>query len=146
MNNAKELPRLTFENVLTAQTWIRQEIRRLIGENRTLNRDEDAEFIKVYYRATLGKGALATPRTNLPGINDISLDDLVTNHLSDPGLKHLRVGWADTDEWQKLAPAKVWALVLSRLNGDVFGAALQQAIALSPEHFTPEDRRRKGHD
>lgn len=124
--------RLTFEAVLANQNALRQKIGELINENRALNSSEREEFQRVYYRATLGKGAIATPNTNLPGIRDATLDDLVFNHLAVHELGGIRVGWVGTDERRKLSPARVWQLVLARLNTDVFGAALQQALA-SPE-------------
>jgi len=133
MKQTSELPRLTFEEVLSSQIALRQQIRQLIGENRTLKDDELEEFERLYFRATLGKGALVTPRTELPGLCDTTLDNIVIEHLSVPNSRGISASWADTDEKELISPARAWRLVLSRLDTDVFGASLQQAVSLSPE-------------
>ena len=128
-----DLPRLTFEEVLKNQTELVRCINYLIKKNRTLIPEEQEGFMQLYYRATLGKGALVPPLTQLPGFGNATLDDIVFYHLSIPESRGIRAGWADTDEHMLVTPAQAWHLVLRRLTKDVFGAALQQAVSLSPE-------------
>lgn len=133
MEETKRLPRLTFEEVLQNQTTLAQKIRQLIKENRTLNEDERIGFIQTYGRATVGLGIHATPRTSLPGIMNMTLDDIVLNRLSVPKSKGILIGWEGTDERGIVSPNKAWGLVLERLNISVFGAALERVLSLSPE-------------
>jgi len=133
MEETKRLPRLTFEEVLKNQIILTKKIQQLIRDKRTLNEDEQDVFMQMYRRATVGLGARAIPHTNLPGMMDMSLDDIVTNHLSIPKSKGILIGWAGTDEKGIVTPARAWRLVLERLNVNVFGAALERVLSLSPE-------------
>ena len=133
MEETKRLPRLTFEEVLKNQTMLTQKIRQLIKEKRTLNENEQDTFMQTYRRATVGLGTHVAPRTSLPGIMDMNLDDIITNHLVIPKSKGITIGWAGTDERGIVPPAKAWKLVLERLNISVFGAALERVLSLSPE-------------
>ena len=128
-----QLPRLTFEDVLSAQITIRQKIAQFIREKRALNNDEHDEFLKTYFRATLGKGALVGPRMNMPGLQDKTLDDIITNILSISGNKGVWCGWDGTDDREFVSVDVIWRKVLDRLNADVFGEALQQAVVISTE-------------
>ena len=98
MVETKRLPRLTFEEVLNNQLILTEKIEQLIEEKRTLNADERVEFRRIYHRATVGLGAHTVPRTNLPGIMSMTLDDIVLNRLSIPKSKGILIGWAGTDE------------------------------------------------
>lgn len=133
MEETKRLPRLTFEEVLKNQLILTKKIHQLIREKRTLNENEQEIFMQMYRRATVGLGTHVAPRTNLPGIMDMTLDNIVTNYLSIPKSKGILIGWAGTDERGIVPPAKAWKLVLERLNTDVFGVALERVLSLSPE-------------
>lgn len=137
----KELPRLTFEDVLRSQIALAEKIEQLIKEKRTLNEDERIEFRRIYRRATMGLGARVAPRTGLPGLKDKTLDGIVINYLSTPKSKGILIGWAGTDDRGIVPPAKAWKLVLERLNEDVFGFALERALQLSPERERYEPTR-----
>jgi len=126
----KELPRQTFEIVLENQGKLREWISRLIHENREVKLEERDRFLDTYFRATLGLGSHVCLGGKFRRISKWTLDHIVYQ-LSD-GKPGIECGPERSET--KLVPAsKIWKLVEERLSAVVFGEALQQAVALSPE-------------
>ena len=134
-----QLPRVTFEDVLDAQSRLRIEIETLMEENKSVSSVPTTrkKFFNLWARATLGKSASVTPITDLPVLRQQTLDRILHKYLCGDADEFV-VGWEEDEEKDKrvISLTKIWQIVLDRLNTDVFGAALQQAIALSPEHDT----------
>lgn len=130
---SEKLPRLTFEDVLANQLRLRTLIRKFIRENRCIDGDGGDDFVMIYSRATLGRGALVELGGRYPGPAQQTIDDVVLNSLYGGNYRSITVGWRHSSRQENVPVARIWREVMIKLNQSVFGVALQQAVSLSPE-------------
>lgn len=128
----RQLPRVTFEEVLKSQILLREKVWELMAQNRTFSEEEQNAFYEFYMRGTLGLGATTMVEVwaDAGGVvkkEVMTLDSLVLTHLAPFSEKQ--------NPKMVKSPQELWMVVLKKLNQEIFGKALQEAVRLSPERY-----------